>query len=309
MSTAVVDPLDATPARRLGRKLLGPALPYLLHLRPLEWPILAGHTALGWLLAVGLVAPTPAAWFGLLLWVVALNGGTLAINSAYDRDEGDVAYLRHPPPVPRGLATFAMALMLLGLLVAWRMPPAFRLLYGASLAMSVAYSVPPLRLKRVGGADWVINMLGFGTFTPWAGWALSGRPLDLEHGLILWAFCPLFAALYPLTQIYQIDEDRSRGDRTLVLRLGLERSLALAICLVLVAFGLLAAAAVVGRWPGQVGLRGGLLVLALGAWLAVLFPWWGGRATWSSPMHQRGMYHALVAWALTDVAVLLAWGL
>ena len=34
--------------------------------------------------------------------------------------------------------------------------------------------------------------------------------------LVLFAFCPLFAALYPLTQIYQHAEDSRRGDRTLV---------------------------------------------------------------------------------------------
>lgn len=309
MTTTTADPLRATPARRLGARILGPALPYLLHLRPMEWPILAGHTLIGWLLATGLAWPDGRAWLGLALWVIALNGGTLAINSAFDRDEGDVAYLRSPPPVPRGLAGFAMALMLLGLALAWPLPSTFRLLYIAALVLSIAYSVPPLRFKRIGGVDWVINMLGFGTFTPWAGWALTGRPLDLEHGLILWAFCPLFAALYPLTQLYQMDEDRARGDRTLVLRLGPDRSLAMAIILTLVAFVMLAAAAWVGGWPDAAGLRLALLALPLVGWLAVLVPWWRHCESWSSAMHQRGMYQALVAWALTDAGVLLAWTL
>src|SRR5688572_33370801 len=41
-------------ARRAGYQLLGPRLDYLLHTRPAEWPILAAHTAVGYLLAVGL---------------------------------------------------------------------------------------------------------------------------------------------------------------------------------------------------------------------------------------------------------------
>jgi len=61
----------------------------------------------------------------------------------------------------------------------------------------------------------VINMWGFGTLTPFAAWAATGRPLDAGHALVLLGFCPLFAGLYPLTQLYQVEEDRRRGDRTL----------------------------------------------------------------------------------------------
>ena len=43
-------------ARALGYRLLGPAFDYILHLRPAEWPIMAGHTLLGALLALGLPA-------------------------------------------------------------------------------------------------------------------------------------------------------------------------------------------------------------------------------------------------------------
>ncbi len=105
------------------------------------------------------------------------------------------------------------------------------------------YSVPPFRLKAVAGADWLINMWGFGTLTPYAGWATTGLPLDAARGTVLLAFCPLFAALYPLTQLYQIEEDTRRGDRTLALALGPRRSLDLAIAAVLLAFGLFFAAA------------------------------------------------------------------
>lgn len=309
MTTAAVDPLRATGARRIGHRLLGPALPYLLHLRPLEWPIMAAHTALGWLLAAGLTVPDRHAWLGLALWVVALNGGTLAVNSAFDRDEGDVAYLKSPPQPPRGLALFALLLMIGGGALTWWLPVTFRWLYGVSVLMSIAYSVPPFRFKAVPGVDWLINMIGFGTLTPWAGWAITGRALDLEHGLLLWGFCPLFAALYPLTQIYQMDEDRARGDRTLVLQLGVTRSLRLALGLAILAFVMFGAAAWVGGWGGggEAPLRMILLVLAGIGWLAVLLPWLAFAREWPVQAHQRGMYHALGAWALTDIAILMAW--
>ncbi|HET9066781.1 MAG TPA: UbiA family prenyltransferase [Gemmatimonadales bacterium] len=313
MTEAAVDPLRATVARRIGHRVLGPALPYLLHLRPLEWPIMAAHTTLGWLLAAGITAPDGHAWLGLALWVVALNGGTLAINSAFDRDDGDVAYLKAPPQPPRGLAPVALGLMLAGGVLSWWLPAPYRWLYGVSVLMSIAYSVPPLRFKAVAGVDWLINMVGFGTLTPWAGWAITGRSLDLEHGLLLWGFCPLFAALYPLTQLYQMDEDRARGDRTLVLHLGVTTSLRLALGLTITAFTMFGAAAWLADWGGagaRVGaasLRVLLLLLAGVAWLAVLLPWLTFGRDWPPVAHQRAMYHALGAWALTDAAILMAW--
>lgn len=300
--------LTATPARRVAYRVLGPALPYLLHLRPLEWPIVTAHVTLGWLLAGGVRPADGRALLGLGAWVLALNGATLALNSAFDRDDGDVAYLRQPPPVPAGLAWFAGALMLAGGVLTWSLPIAYRLVYFACVVLSLLYSVPPFRLKAVGGADWVINMLGFGVATPFAGWAISGRPFGGPLALVIWAFCPLFAALYPLTQLYQMDEDLARGDHTLVLRIGTRRSLGLALAATGLSFGLLFGAAWQSGWRGGPDWpRWGALAAALLAWLVVLGPWFRDGRRWSSAEHQRGMYHALAAWALTDVAVLLGW--
>jgi 4-hydroxybenzoate polyprenyltransferase len=303
-------------ARAAGYRLLGRRLDYLLHLRPAEWPIMAAHTAAGYLLAVGLGAAADGerlgpALFGLLLWVACLNGGTLALNSAFDRDEGDIAYLRNPPAPPRGLAVFSFGLMAAGQVAALALPPLFGVLYGTCFALSVLYSVPPFRLKAVPGADWVINMAGFGTLTPLAGWATTGRPLDPVNCLVLLAFCPLFAALYPLTQLYQLEEDARRGDRTLALMLGARRSLDVALGAAVLAFVLFAAAAARSPWPAGMpsSWRWFLLGLALAAWGAVLVPWRLRVERRSSREHQRGMYLALGAWALTDVAVVLAWGL
>ncbi len=293
--------------RRLGYRLLGGGFDYLLHLRPAEWPIVAAHTTLGALLAgaVGTV-PTPQAVAGIALWVVCLNGGTLAINSAFDRDEGDVAYLRRPPPPPRHLFAFGLGLMLAGLAAAAALlPAAYLVAYAACLLMSLLYSVPPARLKAVAFADWVINMIGFGALTGYAGWAATGVPLTRPGLLVLFAFCPLFGALYPLTQLYQADEDRRRGDRTLALRLGMTRSLDVALAGTALAFVMLGWAGWLAGWrPGG---RWLLIVLAALLWLRVLVPWRRTAESRTPAAHQRGMYLALGAWAATDVAVLLAW--
>ncbi|MDF3053998.1 MAG: UbiA prenyltransferase [Geminicoccaceae bacterium] len=242
-----------TPARRAGYRLFGPKFDYLLHTRPAEWPVMAAHTLVGYLLAVGLQGALGgerlgAALLGVALWVICLNGGTLAINSAYDQDEDDIAYLRRPPPPPRHLAAFAVALMLTGLLGSLALPVGYRLAYLTCMVLSVLYSVPPFRLKSVPGADWLINMWGFGTLTPYAGWAATGLPLRPAAALILIGFGPLFAALYPLTQIYQFEEDSRRGDRTLARTLGIKRSLLVSIWGAALGFALFAGAAKLAGW-------------------------------------------------------------
>lgn len=306
-----------SPFRRAGYGLLGSRFDYLLHTRPAEWPIMAAHTALGYVLAVGFAGLASgealiAALLGLVLWVVFLNGGTLAINSAFDKDEGDIGYLRQPPPVPTHLFAFGMALLLAGGALSLLLPWQFTAAYGVCFVMSVLYSVPPFRFKAVAGVDWFINMAGFGALTPYAGWAITGRPIDRPAVLIFTAFAPLFAALYPLTQIYQFEEDRRRGDRTLALMLGERASLLLAIGTTGLAFVLFALAGVGRGWlllaPGG-GWRGGLLVVAFGAWTAVLLPWLVRCHSMTPAQHQRGMYAALGAWAVTDIAVALGFGL
>ena len=299
-------------ARQAGYRLLGARFDYLLHTRPMEWPIVAAHTAVGYLLAVGLPNALrnerlQPALLGIGLWVVCLNGGTLALNSAFDRDEGDIAYLRNPPVPPGGLAGFGLGLMLAGLLGSLALPGDYRAAYALCVVLSLLYSVPPFRLKRVPGADWAINMAGFGTLTPYAGWVATGLPVGPVGTLILISFCPLFAALYPLTQLYQLEEDAARGDRTLALSLGVGRSLLVSAGAAVLSFALLALAAARSGWASDERWRWVPILLAAMAWMAVLGPWLRRYRRMPPREHQRGMYRALLAWAVTDLAVVLAW--
>jgi 4-hydroxybenzoate polyprenyltransferase len=300
-------------SRALGYRLLGRGFDYLLHLRPAEWPILAMHLLTGAALSLGLRGLLTRAHAGALLTgglavVIGLNGGTLALNSAFDRDEGDVAYLRRPPPPPPALAWFGFGLMLLGLVVSLRLPRGFLLAYSLCFVLSLLYSVPPFRLKARAGFDWVINLLGFGFLTPYAGWALTGRALTPTGRIVLSSFALLFSALYPLTQLYQLEEDRRRGDRTLAVALGASRSLELALLMAALAFAGFALAGREAHWTDAgAWLRWGALAVAALAWAGVLLPWWRQRRSILPAEHQRGMHRALGVWALTDLAVLFAW--
>ena len=272
---------------------------YILHLRPLEWPIMTAHFLLGTLLAAGGQMPLKAAGFGWFVFVVLMNGGTLAINSAFDQDEGDIGYLKQPPKPPRHLFPVSAGMLLLSLALGFLLPPLFAWSNALCVLMSFLYSVPPVRLKARAGWDVLINCLGFGLLTPLAGWGVTGRAPTLPFLAVTIGFALLFGALYPLTQIYQIEEDRARGDRTLVIKLGEGTSLTLALIAMILAHGLFGWA-ILRSGPGLPW-----LALSLGAWLLVLVPWLYGWRLWTPKKHETGMYKALAAWAVTDISLLV----
>ncbi|HXC17363.1 MAG TPA: hypothetical protein VNV60_07985, partial [Holophagaceae bacterium] len=103
----------------------------------------------------------------------------------------------------------------------------------------------------------------------------------------------------PLTQIYQVVEDTKRGDQTLVIRMGVARSLNYAVFAAIVAHLWFAQAALhAGRNPAY-------LLISIVAWLGILLPWRIRHSRMSDPEHERGMYRALAAWAITDISVLI----
>jgi 4-hydroxybenzoate polyprenyltransferase len=147
------------------------------------------------------------------------------------------------------------------------------------------------------------------TLTPYAGWASTGRPLDAAHAILLLGFCPLFAALYPLTQLYQLEEDVRRGDRTFASVLGVVRSLDVSLLAAGVAFALFIAASARAGWrPQPDAWRWTLVFLAALAWALVLISWRVRARELRAEGHQLGMYRALTAWAVTDFVMLIAWG-
>ncbi len=306
--------------RTLGRKLFGPSIDYILFLRPRQWPILTFQLIVGILTAPSVAAAVSwgsfetFSWSGLVVaWlacVVCLNGGALAFNSAYDRDENDIAYLVKPPLPPLHLAAFSFILMATGAVLAFLVTPAFGLVTGVCVIMSVLYSHDAFRWKSFPGGDLLINMIGYGACTTLSGiqvgqavlGALSVN-LDLAGWLLVAGFGLLFGSFYPLTQIYQIDTDRSRGDSTLAEAIGTNKALNLAI-----AFGIAAAIFLLrAAWLWNDGIRVMLpLLVALIIWIVMLAVWLHRSARMDAAAHEKGMYIALTVWAVIDLSVLIS---
>jgi 4-hydroxybenzoate polyprenyltransferase len=292
--------------RKLLRRIL-PAgwLPYLLHLRPRAWPIVAAHMSVGFILASGFDLTTEALYrwlMAVLAWPVLGNAGTLAINSVYDQDEGDIGYLDQPPPPPRYLLPLSLACMIVGLIVAAAVSTRFVVAYLICFALSLLYSVPPFRLKARAGFDLLINSTGYGALTLYAGWAATAREVEAPIVNVVLGFFFLFAGFYPLTQIYQMAEDRRRGDVTLALRLGKQNTLRFAMLSVGIAF-----AFTLGEvWVRFRQVRSMGTIIALVLWTGVLVPWAVRHNRVDVAYEQRGFYHALWVWAITDVSVVLA---
>lgn len=238
-------------------------LPFQFLLSPIFlWGyLLAGGKADGRLLVAYLA-------FHLFLYA----GGT-AYNSYYDRDEGPVGGLASPPPNPAHLLVFSLAWQLAGFLLSLAVNPTVAAIYAVMFWMSVAYSHPAVRLKGKALAALATIMIGQGVLPYYAGWATARGGLE---GGLTWE--PLLAGLaatlitggmYPLTQIYQLDADATRGDLTAARFLGVTNSFRLAAaCIVVGGLGTVYVAA--ARFSA---IEAGLLAVFVAALLYAIRRW------------------------------------
>ncbi len=213
-----------------------------------------------------------------LLLHVGLYGGATAYNSYYDRDEGPVGGLLHPPAVSQmelwgGLGLQCAAVLVMGFFVDLKLG----LLGFVMLLMGVGYSHPRWRWKARALFGLVLVACGQGLLPFFMGVMAGGgwRP-DLNSvervalGLIS---VSVITALYPLTQVYQQDEDRARGDITFAVRFGTATVFRLAF--IFTACGLLALALSIATGRVEVVWGTGMAAFLV-AFLVLLRSWQRG---------------------------------
>ncbi|HEY1055847.1 MAG TPA: UbiA family prenyltransferase, partial [Emticicia sp.] len=118
--------------------------------------------------------------------------------------------------------------------------PLFALLIFVYSMVSKAYSDDKIRLKKYAVLSWLIVGLFQGVFTYYTiVLAVSDNDEALWHHLLPAIISTLMLwAIYPITQVYQHDEDRKRGDRTMSMLLGIRGTFVFTAIVFTVAFGL-----------------------------------------------------------------------
>jgi 4-hydroxybenzoate polyprenyltransferase len=146
-------------------------------------------------------------------------------NSYFDKDEKSIGGLRNPPKVTKGLyylsLFFFVISLILGLKINWQFS-SMLLVYSL---VSMAYSHPTIRLKKYPYLSWIVAGFFQGCFTfgmAYAGLSDFGWDVFTKSHVMIPGFLTslMLWGSYPLTQVYQHEEDAKRGDITLSLKLG-----------------------------------------------------------------------------------------
>lgn len=148
-----------------------------------------------------------------------------AFNSYYDKDEGSIGGLEKPPAVEPELLWSALVLDGLGLgfayFVNWEFFVAL-LIYGL---VSKAYSHPSIRLKKRPFIGWLTVGIFQGVFSCLMAYSALQQTSWASIPEWLWIPATLSSIMllgsYPMTQIYQHEEDKARGDITISILLGI----------------------------------------------------------------------------------------
>jgi 4-hydroxybenzoate polyprenyltransferase len=145
-------------------------------------------------------------------------------NSYFDRDEKSIGGLKHPPKVTKELWYLILIFDGLSLITASMVSFSFAFLILIYMLMSKAYSYDKIRLKKfpVLGAVTVVIFQGWFTYLAVQIGCGTGELFSKENitmGLVSTLF---LLGSYPMTQIYQHDEDHSHGDRSLSMMLGIK---------------------------------------------------------------------------------------
>jgi 1,4-dihydroxy-2-naphthoate octaprenyltransferase len=157
-----------------------------------------------------------------LLLYPASNG----YNSYFDKDEKSIGGLKNPPPVNKDLYYLALLFDAAAILLAiWKISWPFAAMLFVYGLVSKAYSHPAIRLKKHPYAGWLVIGFFQGAFT-FIMCYMGVNNYDLVQSLKPSVLIPallssvMLLGNYPMTQVYQHEEDSKRGDVTLSYKLG-----------------------------------------------------------------------------------------
>jgi 1,4-dihydroxy-2-naphthoate octaprenyltransferase len=147
-------------------------------------------------------------------------------NSFFDKDEKSIGGLKNPPPVNSSLYYFSLFLDLAAVFLAyWKINLLFSVMIFIYGLVSKAYSHPFIRLKKYPITGWLTVGLFQGFFAFLMSY-VGINNFEIENlmrtkVILAAAFTSvMLLGNYPITQVYQHEEDAKRGDKTLSILLG-----------------------------------------------------------------------------------------
>ena len=164
-----------------------------------------------------------------LLWHLGLYGGATAFNSYWDKDEGPIGGLKNPPPMRPWMRWASFFLMLVPApflmcdIVSDTLPLASMVVYLLSFFLFWAYSSPIVRWKGHPYLSVLVIFLSTGTNGFFMGYfSSSGMSISLLSLIAACGVASILVSLYPISQLFQLEEDQHRGDHTLALQIGVK---------------------------------------------------------------------------------------
>jgi 1,4-dihydroxy-2-naphthoate octaprenyltransferase len=186
-------------------------LPFSIFLSPLYFFALSQVPHIHWSKAILI--------FFILHFLVypASNG----YNSYMDRDTDSIGGLEHPPPPSRQLYLLTIVLDIAAILLGFIVDPVFGLMMPLYIGASKAYSYRGIRLKRFPVPGYLTVIIFQGALTFWLVYYGSNADNNIGvpwQGMVICAL--LIGGFYPLTQIYQHQQDLDDGVVTISYKLG-----------------------------------------------------------------------------------------
>ena len=193
-------------------------IPFSLFLMPVFWFAISQSQNPNWGITAGL----------FLVLHLLIYPASNAYNSYFDKDEGPIGGLKNPPPVNLALFYVAWVLDIVAFVVAyflggWILSVAL-IIYSS---ISKSYSNDKIRLKKYPIISWLTVGFFQGAFT-YLTVIHTVNMVSLSEILQnKYLFPAILSSLnllgfYPMTQIYQHEEDARRGDMTMSRLLGIK---------------------------------------------------------------------------------------
>ena len=142
-------------------------------------------------------------------------------NSYMDQDEGSIGMIERPPKATKELYRLTLILDGVAIIMSFLVNIVFVLCIVANILASKAYSYRGIRLKKYPVAGFLTVIVFQGAITYYMVYKGSSVRED-EYvpwmGMLISSF--LFGGFYPLTQIYQHEQDLRDGVKTISYKLG-----------------------------------------------------------------------------------------